>query len=249
MHAFRLFVVLMFLGWLGACTGESPLQPDWISDQAGVLTQNQTFTLSNLVLEHWENTTAQIVGVTVDDLEGRTIEEYTRQLANEWGVGEAGVNNGAMILVSINDRQVHLDVGYGMEWQVTDSLSARIVEEMVPFFKEDDFYTGLRTGFERLIAANEGGTWKVAYGSMDDALQAGEEAAGQIVVFEVTVTQIGEDALEVTTPGDERVKMLLTPHTDPALFEWERPYLFHARVQTVDPPVVSMLGFEEMEAL
>ena len=71
--------------------------------------------------------------------------------------------------------------------------TAEIIEMMVPFFREEDYYQGLRTGFEQIIADNEGVAWEVAYFTLEDARGAGEQAVGKIVSFEAEITTLEEE--------------------------------------------------------
>ncbi len=246
-HRILLFLLLstLCLGGLVCGGGQTPLQPGWIVDAADVLTAQQEADLTDMVTAFQERATVQLVGVTVEDLGGQSIEAYTFQLASVWGIGVAGVNNGIMVLVAPGERQVRIELGRGMEWTISDARAAEIIEMMTPSFREGDYFQGLRTGFEQIIADNEGVAWEIAYFTLDDARRAGEQAVGKIVAFDAEITKLEEDVAEVKTPGDESARLLLSAHIDPAAFSVEDQFFFHARVKEAEPFVLYLLGWEE----
>lgn len=249
-HRTVLLLILAVL-WLGgaACDGPAAPKPAWVADAADVLTPQQEADLTDLLTQFEARTAVQLVGVTVADLGEQSIEAYTLQLAHEWGVGAAGVNNGVMVMLALKERQVRIETGQGMAWTIPEVRAAEIVEMMTPFFREGDYYQGLRTGFGEIIAANEGVAWEVAYYTLDDARRAGAQAVGRIGSFEAVITKLEEDVAEVTAPGVERARLLLTSHIDPTALSVEDELAFHARVKEVDPLVLYLLGFEEVDAM
>jgi len=242
---------LLVLGVLGCVWGcaepPAPLQPGWIVDGAGVLVDEEEVTLTELLVGFNERTSVEVAGVTVADLGERLIEDYTYRLVREWGVGREGVNNGALILVTLKERRVHLEVGTGMAWLVTDSVAQSIVDAMIPFFRNEDYFMGLRTGFERLIALNAGVSWDIAYYSLEEVRQGSTAALGRIVTFEAEVTGLADGVAEVTVPDGDAVRLLLTPSTDPTQLDTDALLVFIARVKEVEPLVLCLLGFEGIE--
>lgn len=251
MPAHRIFLLLLLgalcLGGSACAGGQTVPQPGWIADAADVLTAQQEAELIDMLTVFEQRTTVQLVGVTVEDLGEQSIEAYTFQLASEWGIGGAGVNNGVVVLLALKERQVRIEVGIGMKWTLGDARTAEIIDMMTPFFREEDYFQGLRTGFEQIIAANEGVAWEVAYFTLDDARRAGEQAVGKIVAFEAEITKLEEDAAEVAAPGVESACLLLTDHIDPAAFSVEDRLLFHARVKEAEPLVLYVLDWADEE--
>jgi uncharacterized protein len=94
----------------------------------------------------------QLVVATVPDLQGYEIEEYGYQLGRAWGIGRAKANNGVILLVAPNERKVRIEVGYGMEGQLTDALSSQIIQtEILPRFRAGDMPGGIAAGTDALI--------------------------------------------------------------------------------------------------
>ena len=99
----------------------------------------------------------QIVVLTVPSLEGEDLEGYTVRVAQSWGIGQKGKDNGALLLVAKAERAVRIEVGYGLEDRLTDLLAGRIVDqEIVPRFKSGDYDGGIRAGVQALAGAVRG---------------------------------------------------------------------------------------------
>ena len=95
-------------------------------------------------------TTDQLVIVTVASLQGQDIAHYSMNLANRWGVGQAGKNNGVLLVVAPNERKVRIAVGYGLEGLLTDQRTAAIVQEMLPLFRGGTPSEAIQLGVRRV---------------------------------------------------------------------------------------------------
>lgn len=143
---------------LCGCTGESegypkPVEGSFVSDFANIIDDNAEaeFNKQATRLKKYsggtENDTssgAEVVIVTVNDLGGKAIEEYALELGREWGVGGKDKNDGVVILLSLDDREVYVSVGYGLEGALPDSKTGRIIDVYgINYFREDRFSEGL----------------------------------------------------------------------------------------------------------
>ena len=146
---FGLLFVLLATGiTLKAQLPSPPNPPRLVNDYTGTLTATQINTLERKLVAYNDSTSTQILVLIVDDLQGYSIEQYATEIGHNWGVGQKGKNNGAVILVKPkkgSERgQVNINTGYGIEEFVTDATAKTIIErEMIPAFKEDDYYTGI----------------------------------------------------------------------------------------------------------
>lgn len=99
----------------------------------------------------------QIVVATIDSLNGEAIEPYANRLFRAWGLGQAGENNGIMLLVAKNDRKMRIEVGYGLEGTLTDLHSSLIINNvLVPAFRSGDFSGGITRAVDDIITVLEG---------------------------------------------------------------------------------------------
>ncbi|HEX8661157.1 MAG TPA: TPM domain-containing protein, partial [Brevundimonas sp.] len=93
----------------------------------------------------------QLVVATVADLEGYPIEDYGYQLGRAWGIGQAGKNNGVLLIIAPNERKVRIEVGYGLEGTLTDALSALIIQnDVLPSFKQGAYERGIEQGVDAI---------------------------------------------------------------------------------------------------
>lgn len=141
-------LVLFFGTGLKAQLPSPSYPPRLVNDYTGTLSASQISTLERKLVAYNDSTSTQILVLLVDDLQGYSVEQYATEIGHSWGVGQKGKNNGAVILVKPkkgSERgQVNISPGYGMEEYVTDATAKRIIEkEMIPAFKENDYYTGI----------------------------------------------------------------------------------------------------------
>ena len=137
---------------------KSPGSPSgFVNDFAGVIDDTVQTVLESDLSAFSDSTSNQIVVATVNSLEGDSIENFANELFREWGVGGKDRNNGVLLLVSPGDRQVRIEVGYGLEGAITDLESGRIIDGVVlPAFREGDYAKGIVDATDALkIAARE----------------------------------------------------------------------------------------------
>lgn len=125
-----------------------------VVDSAKLLGADTEYRLTELMQQHEEETGNQLVVVTLPDLQGLTIAEYGYQLGRHWKIGQEDKDNGALLIIAPNERQVRIEVGYGLEGALTDALSANIIHtKILPEFKNGDFDGGVTAGVQSMIAA------------------------------------------------------------------------------------------------
>lgn len=208
----------------------------YVFDHAGVLSVADAQALSVRLAKMDRETTVQIAIVTLSALEGVPMDSASLALAREIGPGQRGVNNGALILLAMAEREVRIEIGTGLEWQVSDSLAATIVAEMLPVFRQGAFARGLRLGVDAIAARARSVPWDVTFASAAEA--SGEHALGRIA--EVTGVVDGDHLCT----GRGRVRLLLPPHwasAQGALRQGERLRVV-GRVASVAPLTLHVLG-------
>jgi len=116
-----------------------------VVDLAGIIDANVETGLNRYLLELEQKTTAQMVVLTVRDLEGEDIFDASLHIANDkWKLGQKGKDNGVLLMISLNDRKYWTQVGYGLEGVLPDSLTGSIGRQyLVPYFKKGDYSTGI----------------------------------------------------------------------------------------------------------
>lgn len=154
-------ILSCFLGLILQAGAQSvnvlPPSGRWVTDSAGMLSPAQQQALSERLRLYADSTSTQIIIVTLSTLDGVPAADYAVELGRRWGVGEGEHDNGAVILVSRDDRQVHIATGYGLEGAVPDALASRIVRNViVPNFRQDRFYAGLSEASTIIMEAAAG---------------------------------------------------------------------------------------------
>lgn len=144
---FLMVIGISFICFLSPVHAQDIDYPDYVgyvNDFAGLMDAASTSDLETLIDGVEKGTGAEITVVTVDSLEGITIEEYAVELFEYWGIGKADEDNGILILVALLDREVRIEVGYGLEGVITDLEAGRIIDDIiVPNFKEENYNRGI----------------------------------------------------------------------------------------------------------
>jgi len=152
-----------FLLILYAGTGMAvnfPAKPDpprLVNDFAGVLENNQMEMLERHLAAFDDSTSVQIAVVLVKTTEGYPISQYAVELAEQWGVGTGKQDNGAIVLVATDDRELFIATGYGLEATLPDALCKRIIErDILPGFRSSGYFEGLMAGTTKMMDAVRG---------------------------------------------------------------------------------------------
>jgi uncharacterized protein len=116
-----------------------------VVDLAGIIDANMEDGLNRYLLELEQKTTAQMVILTINSLEGESIDDLSLSIAHDkWKLGQKDKENGALLLVSLQDRKYRFEIGYGLEGVIPDSLAGSIGRQyLVPYFKKGDYSTGI----------------------------------------------------------------------------------------------------------
>ncbi|MCZ6688921.1 MAG: TPM domain-containing protein [Planctomycetota bacterium] len=133
-----------FLFFFSLYGQDIPEPTGFIVDQAGVIDARTEATLIGYIQELKQKTGAELAIVTIDSLGGLPKEEYSIRLAEKWKVGKAGEDTGVIMLIAVGDRKWRIEVGYGNEGVLPDSLADRIGREhLVPHFKANRYSEGI----------------------------------------------------------------------------------------------------------
>ncbi|MEO7987962.1 MAG: TPM domain-containing protein [Chryseolinea sp.] len=129
----------------------------WVHDQANVLSASTKSEIESILKAERDSTSNQIAVLIVPSLEGESMEDFSLRVAEKWQIGQKKKDNGVLMLISINDKKMRIETGYGLEGVLTDALSSRINRnEMAPYFRQGDFDTGVRVGVMAVIQAIKG---------------------------------------------------------------------------------------------
>lgn len=156
-HIMSFLLLLLFVVPLSAQElPEKPNPPRLVVDYTGILSRSEVSALENKLVRFNDTTSNQILVVITDNLLGYTPESYASGIGDKWGVGQSDLDNGLVVLVKPkignNRGQAFISVGDGLEGAIPDITAGQIVDwEMIPYFKNNDYYSGLDAGITVLM--------------------------------------------------------------------------------------------------
>jgi uncharacterized protein len=145
----KAFIAAVFICFLFASAGrpaDIPEKPQkYVVDQAGIINDAVGNRLNGYLQELEQKTTAQMIVLTIPDLGGESIEDLSISIANDkWKLGQKGKDNGVLFLIALKDRKYRIEVGYGLEGVLPDSLVGSLGRKLlVPYFRKGDYSDGI----------------------------------------------------------------------------------------------------------
>ena len=139
-----IFLALATAAWAQPQIPPKPTTEVYCQDYAGLLTVDTKKKIVDIGTQLADKTKAQVVVVTVKNLGGSPIEEYSLTLLRQWGIGDRQLNNGLLLLVAVDDRLSRIEVGYGLEGALPDAKTGRIQDAyLIPYFQKDEYNQGI----------------------------------------------------------------------------------------------------------
>lgn len=186
-----------------ALAAELPTLTGRVVDDAGMIDGATEAALTRKLEDFEKKSSDQIVVATVPDLEGDDIESYANRLFRAWGLGQAGEDNGVLLLVARDDRKMRIEVGYGLEGSLTDLHSKLIIENtMVPAFRAGDYSGGVAKAVDDIIMVLEGdGAELEARARRNEKRVLDESELAELVFFAIFATIfVGGFAMAILPP-------------------------------------------------
>lgn len=130
----------------------NPTNEFFVNDFANVLTEADETEIFTKAENLYNACKAQVVVVTVNSLDGYEIEDYSIGLARKWGIGDKDDDSGILLLLSVDDREVRIEVGSGLEGALPDSKTGRILDTYgMEYFRNNDFSKGITAVQDSLV--------------------------------------------------------------------------------------------------
>lgn len=128
-----------------------------VTDLTGTLSAPEQAALDRQLAELEARKGSQIAVLIVPTVRPEAIEQFAMRVAESWKLGRKGVDDGILLLVAKEDREVRIEVGYGLEGAIPDATANRVIDEFIlPRFRAGDFAGGISAGVERLVGLIEG---------------------------------------------------------------------------------------------
>ena len=184
MRQLRLVVLGAFLSAAGPVAAQSI-----VVDDGGFLTPQEEQRLAFALRTYADSTSNQFIIRTVASLDGADIATYATELGQSLGVGQQEEDNGLVIAVARQEREVFIAVGYGLEGVITDALAARVIRNVItPAFREGQFYSGLASAADILMQAAAG---EYQADDVPAGLHADAWTLGEVVWFLIVLMVVG----------------------------------------------------------
>ena len=123
-----------------------------IMDKADVINSSDERDLNQKLTNLSNETGIQVAFLTIPSLEGEALESYSMKVVEDWKLGQKGVDNGVLLLVSIGDRELRIETGYGVEGDLTDTKCGLIIRNVItPYFKDGDYSKGIVQGVTAIV--------------------------------------------------------------------------------------------------
>lgn len=136
---------------------EIPKLTQYATDFTNTIPSSNLEQINNELRKFDDATSNQIVLLVISTLDGYPLDMYANTVAEQNKIGTKDNDNGILFLVVINDRKMRIEVGYGLEGALPDALASSIIRnEVAPYFKREDYYSGVIAGLNGIIAATKG---------------------------------------------------------------------------------------------
>mgnify|MGYP001228049727 CR=1 FL=1 len=156
----KIFVIvsLALCSTITALCDDIPYLMGRVNDYAGILSESAANSMGIILKSHETRTSNQVVVLTVNSLDGVSIEDFSNRVFNEWKLGQKDRDNGILIVVVPDERRMRIEVGYGLEGVLPDIAAGRIIQNiMAPRFREGDYDGGITAGVNAVVNILEGG--------------------------------------------------------------------------------------------
>lgn len=144
MRNFLLFSLLGFCALISNAEIKVPALSSPVIDQVGLFSSSEKASLESTIQNIHASKGPQVQVLIIKTLEGNAIEDYSMKVAETWKLGTKQAGDGLILLISIEDRKMRIEVGQGIEGTITDYDSHKIIDKILkPAFREKDFYGGV----------------------------------------------------------------------------------------------------------
>lgn len=122
-----------------------------VIDEVGVLSREQRWQLSSLLKDVNQKHGVQLQVFIARDMDGDAIENFSIRAVDKWKLGSANADKGLLFVMAMAEKKVRIEVGQGLEGEVTDAQAGMLIESLTPYFRRGDFSTGVVVGVNGLL--------------------------------------------------------------------------------------------------
>ena len=130
----------------------NPPKNGYVLDQTQTLTKEEIQSMNRMGLEVQKKTKAQIAVLLIPTLDGEDVSDYANRVFRAWGIGDKEKNNGVLFLIALKDKQMRIEVGYGLEGAINDGKAGEILDQYaIPYFQKGKFGPGVMETYKVLV--------------------------------------------------------------------------------------------------
>lgn len=130
----------------------NPSKNGYVLDQTQTLTKEEIQSMNRMGLEVQKKTKAQIAVLLIPTLDGEDVSDYANRVFRAWGIGDKEKNNGVLFLIALKDKQMRIEVGYGLEGAINDGKAGEILDQYaIPYFQKGKFGLGVMETYKVLV--------------------------------------------------------------------------------------------------
>jgi len=171
---------------------DRPTPPRLVNDLAGLLTVEEINILERKLVAFSDSTSTQIAILIVPTLMGYDKSDYAQRLAEKWGIGQEGLDNGVLVLVkpksADSNGEVFIAPGYGLEGVIPDITCGEIIDyEILPAFRSEDYFGGLNNATNTLMSLARGEFTAADYGQ---STRKNSGKGGSLIFFIIIIIVI-----------------------------------------------------------
>ena len=153
----KYFIAIVLSVSIISAQPDFPVLQRYATDLTNTITGSQINSLDNQLRRFDDTTSNQVLFLMNSTIDGYPIEMYTYEVATKNKLGSKENNNGVLFFVAKDDRKMRIEVGYGLEGTLPDALASSIIRnDVAPFFKQGDYYSGVQAGISSIISATKG---------------------------------------------------------------------------------------------
>lgn len=160
MFAIRMFSMLILLSALSishSVISQKAIPELWglhVHDEAHILTQATVDKLENQLIAFQDSTGNEIAILIISSLDGEVLEDYSMKVVEKWQLGKKAKDNGALLLIVVDEHKMRIETGYGLEGVLTDAICSRIIRnEIAPYFRQNNYDEGVTNGINAMVRA------------------------------------------------------------------------------------------------
>lgn len=165
---------------------EVPTLSGRVVDEAGIVSQEGRSALEDYFRRLEEATGAQIAVLTLPSLEGEVLEDYSIRVVEEWQLGQGDEDNGVLLLIAMEEKQIRIEVGYGLEGRLTDATSGRIIREYLqPYFRAGEYTAGVLSASQAIgtVVADDAEVASLGAAPSDTIRQSSSRSSSRGIPF------------------------------------------------------------------